>query len=157
MGQCIARAPNCKRWLLGILMPFLPGKGQKKTGQNSCGAVPRRGGPLLQFTASAGRFLLLHVAIKRLKQKEKHHDQRSAHTGTVGIGPLRRSRQLFQPRPKRRLRFPRRVSRRHPGTGSRSNARLIAAAPELLKAVARRTKLFARISRQHFRRGSTTR
>jgi hypothetical protein len=59
-------------------------KGQKKTVENSCGAVPRKGGPLLQFPASAGRFLLLYVEIKRLKQrKENIHDQRSTHTRPV--------------------------------------------------------------------------
>jgi len=39
--------------------------------RNSCGAVPPKGGPLLQFAASAGRFPLLHVAIKRLKQRKE--------------------------------------------------------------------------------------
>jgi len=37
---------------------FAQGIGPKKDSRNSCGAVPRKGGPLLQFTASAGRWLL---------------------------------------------------------------------------------------------------
>jgi hypothetical protein len=46
-------------------------EGAKNDSRNFCGAVLRGRGPLLQFPASAGRFLLLHVAIKRLKQRKE--------------------------------------------------------------------------------------
>jgi hypothetical protein len=56
--QSIARAVNCKRWLLGILMLFA--KGQKDS-QNSCGAAKTR---FCNSRLQQGD-LFLHVAIKR--------------------------------------------------------------------------------------------
>jgi hypothetical protein len=69
-GQRTARALNCKRWLLGILMLFAEGQ---KDSQNSSGAASSRCAAFLQFRASAGRFLLLMPQSSGINKGRKHH------------------------------------------------------------------------------------
>jgi adenine-specific DNA-methyltransferase len=64
MRHCIARAVNCKRWLLGIFLPARSQKGDLLGQENSCGAAARKGGAFAIPGFSRAIFLL-HVAIKR--------------------------------------------------------------------------------------------